>query len=46
MEVVGKYDKIVLKYLKKTKRLKTLKEFEKGLDRKQKKGSFINNDPE
>ncbi|CBY39226.1 unnamed protein product [Oikopleura dioica] len=37
MEMVGKYDRLVLKYLKKTKRLKTLKEFEKGLDRKQKK---------
>ncbi|CBY33740.1 unnamed protein product [Oikopleura dioica] len=34
--VVGKYDRFVQKYLKKTKRLKTLKEFEKGLDRKQK----------
>ena len=44
--VVGKYDRFVQKYLKKTKRLKTLKEFEKSLDRKQKKGTEISNDPE
>ncbi|CBY14292.1 unnamed protein product [Oikopleura dioica] len=35
--VVGKYDRFVHKYLKKTKRFKTLEEFEKGLDRMQKK---------
>jgi len=44
--VVGKYDRFVHKYLKKTKRFKTLEEFEKGLDRMQKKGSFKKNDPE
>ncbi|CBY33739.1 unnamed protein product [Oikopleura dioica] len=34
---IGKYDRLVQKYLKKTKRFKTLKEFEKGLDRMKKK---------
>ena len=38
MASVDKHDRIVLKYLKKTGRLKTVKELEKGLDRKQKKG--------
>ena len=37
-----KHDKIVLKYLKKTGRFKTLEELEKSLDRKQKKGSSLN----
>jgi len=37
MRAVKKYDRIVLKYLKKTRRFKTLKELEKCLDRKQKK---------
>jgi len=37
MTAVRKYDRIVLKYLKKTRRFKTLKELEKSLDRKQKK---------
>ena len=40
MEVVGKYDRFVMNYLKKTKRLKTLEEFQKGLERKQKKGTL------
>jgi len=44
--VVGKYDRFVHKYLKKTKRFKTLEEFDKGLDRKQKKGTEISNDSE
>jgi hypothetical protein len=38
MGAVKKHDKIVLKYLKRTGRLKTLKELKKSLDRKQKKG--------
>ncbi|CBY10937.1 unnamed protein product [Oikopleura dioica] len=37
MGAVKKHDRLVKKYLKKTGRLKTLKELEKSLDRKQKK---------
>jgi len=37
MGAVKKHDRIVLKYLKKTGRFKTLKELEKSLDRKRKK---------
>jgi len=37
MEAVGKYDRLVRKYLKRTKRFKTLKEFQNSLDRKKKK---------
>jgi hypothetical protein len=40
MEAVGKYDRLVRKYLKRTKRFKTLKEFQNSLDRKKKKGTF------
>ena len=40
MEAVVKYDRFVQKYLKKTKRFKTLEEFQKSVDRKQKKGTF------
>jgi hypothetical protein len=39
MGAVKKHDRIVLKYLKKTGRFKTLKELQKSLDRKQKKGA-------
>jgi len=44
--MTGKYDGLVKKYLKKTKRLKSLKVFERCLKKKEKKGSFINHDPE
>jgi len=37
MNSVKKHDRILLRYLKKAGRLKTLKEFEKSLDRKQKR---------
>ena len=39
MGAVKKYDKYVKNYLKKTGRLKTLKEFKKSLERKKQKGS-------
>ena len=42
MEAVGKYDRFVQKYLKRTKRFKTLEEFQKSVDRKLNKGIFIN----
>jgi hypothetical protein len=45
MEAFGKHDRLVQKYLKRTKRFKTLEEFEKCLDRKQKKGTGIDNIP-
>lgn len=38
MGAVKNYDRYVEKYLKKTKRLKTLKEFQKSLQQKQLKG--------
>ena len=41
MEAAGQYDRFVQKYLKRTKRFKTLEEFEKSFERKQKKGIFI-----
>ena len=41
MGAVKNYDKYVKKYLKKTNRLKTLKEFEKCLKRKEPKGIYL-----
>ena len=41
MGAVGKYDRLVRKYLKRTKRFKTLEEFEKSVNRKQKKGTVV-----
>ena len=38
MRAVKKHDRIVLKYLKKTGRFKTLKELEISLESKQKRG--------
>jgi len=38
MGAVKKHDRLVKKYLKKTGRFKTLKELEKSIDKKQKKG--------
>jgi len=37
MGAVGKYDRLVQKYLKRTKRFKTLEEFDKSIERRQKK---------
>ena len=41
MNSVKKHDRIVLKYLKMTGRLKTLQELKKSLDRKQKKDRML-----
>ena len=42
MVAVAKYDRFVKKYLKRTKRFKTPEEFQKSVERKQKKGTVIN----
>ena len=41
MEAVGKYDRFVQKYLKRTKRFKTLEEFQKSVEKSQKRGTFL-----
>ena len=46
MGAVGKLDVLVQKYLKRTRRFKTLEEFEKSLVSKRKKGTAYNHNSE